>query len=206
MQHGANFIGEAFRRGALGYEAARRATCRNERLPDRYPDIIVQAMSEADVVAAIRVANANGWSVGVRSGGHSWSCNHIRDGGMLLDVSRLNAVAIDRPAMRASVGPGCRGDQVNDLLAQQKLFFPVGHCQGVGLGGYLLQGGFGWHSRAVGPACENVLAIDYVGADGELRHASPSENAICIGRRAARAPDFSASSPAFICSSTRGRK
>ena len=26
-------------------------------------------------------------------------------------------------------------------------------------------------------ACENVLAIDYVGADGELRHASPSENA-----------------------------
>ena len=75
------------------------------------------------------------------------------------------------------VGPGCRGNDVDKLLAAQKLFFPVGHCRGVGLGGFLLQGGFGWHGRALGPACENVLAIDYVGADGELRHASPSENA-----------------------------
>jgi len=190
MLHGANFIGEVSRRSETGYEAARRATCRNERLPDRYPDIIVQATSEADVIAAVRLANANGWSVGVRSGGHSWSCNHVRDGGMLLDVSRLNATAIDRQAMRASVGPGCRGDQVNNLLAAQKLFFPVGHCQGVGLGGYLLQGGFGWHSRAVGPACQNVLAIDYVGADGELRHASPSENADMFWAARGAGPGF----------------
>ena len=96
---------------------------------------------------------------------------------LLLDVSRLNAVTIDPRDMRAMVGPGCRGNQVNNLLAAQKLFFPIGHCEGVGLGGFLLQGGFGWHSRAVGMGCENVLAIDYVGADGELRHASPSENA-----------------------------
>ena len=177
MQQAGNFVGKAFRRGDPGYEAARRATCRNARLPNRYPDIIVQATGEKDVVAAVRLANANGWAVGVRSGGHSWSCNHVRDCGMLLDVSRLNAVTIDRHAMRASVGPGCRGNEVNDLLAAEKLFFPVGHCQGVGLGGYLLQGGFGWHSRVLGPACENVLAIDYVGADGELRRASSSENA-----------------------------
>jgi FAD/FMN-containing dehydrogenase len=177
MQQGASFIGGVFRRNEAGYETARRATCRNQRLPDRYPDIIVQATSEADVISAIQLANANGWTVGIRSGGHSWSCNHVRDGGMLLDVSRLDAVTIDRQAMRATVGPGCRGNQVNDRLAAQKLFFPVGHCEGVGLGGYLLQGGFGWHSRAVGPACQNVLAIDYVGADGELCHASPTENA-----------------------------
>ena len=96
---------------------------------------------------------------------------------MLLDVSGLNEVTVERQAMRATVGPGCRGDAVDALLAREKLFFPVGHCQGVGLGGYLLQGGFGWHSRAIGPACESVLAIDYVGADGELRRASATENA-----------------------------
>ena len=177
MQQPADFIGGVFRRGEESYEAARRATCRNVNLPDRYPDIIIQATSEKDVVAAVRLANANNWAIGVRSGGHSWSCNHVRDGGMLLDVSRLNAVTIDAREMRASVGPGCRGNQVNNLLAAQKLFFPIGHCEGVGLGGFLLQGGFGWHSRAVGVGCENVLAIDYVGADGELRHASPTDNA-----------------------------
>ena len=66
MQQAGNFIGEAFRRGDSGYETARRASCRNARLPDRYPDIIVQATGEKDVVAAIRLANANGWAVGVR--------------------------------------------------------------------------------------------------------------------------------------------
>ena len=177
IRQAADFAGAVFRRGDAGYEAARRASCRNVNLPDRYPDIIVQAADEKDVMAAVRLANANSWAIGVRSGGHSWSCNHVRDGGMLLDVSRLNAVTIDPAQMRATVGPGCRGNQVDKLLAAQKLFFPIGHCEGVGLGGFLLQGGFGWHSRATGMACENVLAIDYVGADGELRHASAGENA-----------------------------
>jgi FAD/FMN-containing dehydrogenase len=96
---------------------------------------------------------------------------------MLLDVSRLNQVTIDKTTMLATAGPGCRSDEFDDLLAEQDLFFPVGHCQGVGLGGYLLQGGFGWNSRAVGMACESVLALDYVDGDGTIRHASPDENA-----------------------------
>jgi len=53
MQQQANFIGKVFRRGDAGYEAARRLTCRNVDLPDRYPDIIVQAANEKDVVAAV---------------------------------------------------------------------------------------------------------------------------------------------------------
>lgn len=165
------------RRGDAGYEAARRAACWNADLPDRFPDIIALAYDVQDVVAAVRMARAGGWIIGVRSGGHSWPCNHVREGGMLLDVSRLDTVAIDPAAMRASVGPGCRGDAVNQALARRKLFFPVGHCQDVALGGYLLQGGYGWHSRTLGNACESVLAIDYVDAEGAVRHASAEENA-----------------------------
>tara|TARA_B110001454_G_scaffold177183_1_gene169572 strand:- start:7983 stop:9317 length:1335 start_codon:yes stop_codon:yes gene_type:complete len=168
---------ECFRRGDVGYEAARRATCRNVHLPDLYPDIIVQAANEEDVIAAVRLANASEWKIGVRSGGHSWSCNHVREGGMLLDVSRLNAVTVDELSMCATAGPGCRGNELDDQLAERQLFFPVGHCHGVGLGGFLLQGGFGWYSRVLGMACESVLAIDYVDANGELRRASPGENA-----------------------------
>ena len=165
-----------FRRGEAGYEPARRAASFNARLPDRFPYIIVQARSEADVVAAIGLAKANDWKVGVRSGGHSWAANHIRDGGMLLDVSRLNAVEVDAAAMRATVGPGCKGHEVDRVLARRRLYFPVGHCEGVGLGGYLLQGGFGWNSRRLGNACANVAGLDYVDADGQRRHASADEN------------------------------
>ena len=71
MQQQANFIGKVFRRGDAGYEAARRLTCRNVNVPDRFPDIIVQAENEKDLMAAVRLANANKWAIGVRSGGHA---------------------------------------------------------------------------------------------------------------------------------------
>lgn len=156
-----------FRRGDAGYEEARCATVWNARVPQRFPDVIVQASTTADVVVAVRYARANGLTVGIRSGGHSWSANHLRDGGLLLDVSRLDVCRVDREAMTAVVGPGKGGSVLAAELEQQGLFFPSGHCRGVRLGGYLLQGGYGWNSRVLGPACESVLALDVVTADGE---------------------------------------
>jgi len=161
-------MGREFRRGEDGYEEARRATVWNARTPDRFPDLIVQAEGEADVVAAVRRAGAEGMRIGVRSGGHSWAGNHVRDGGLLLDVSRVDSLAVDAEAGTAVAGPGCRGDAALAQLAEHDLFFPAGHCPGVALGGYLLQGGFGWNGRVHGPACMSVEAIDVVTAAGEL--------------------------------------
>ena len=77
--------------------------------------------------------------------------------------------------MTASVGPGVRGNELLEQLAAHDLFFPAGHCPGVGLGGYLLQGGYGWNGRVHGPACMSVEAIDVVTADGELVRADARE-------------------------------
>ncbi|MEU6083321.1 FAD-binding oxidoreductase [Streptomyces sp. NPDC047108] len=169
--------GAVFERDAAGYEQARRATVWNARIPDRFPDLIVQAASVSDVQAAVRYAKAHGLRVGVRSGGHSWAANHVRDGGMLIDVSRLDDVEVDREAMTATVGPGKKGHEMCEDLAVHDLFFPAGHCRGVAVGGYLLQGGYGWNSRVLGPACESVIGLDVVTADGDLVHAGPDDNA-----------------------------
>jgi FAD binding domain len=158
----------SFCRGADGYEAARRETVWNRLLPERFPDLIVQACDTDDVVAAIRYARAHGHQVGVRSGGHSWTASHLRDGGVLLDVSRLDHCSIDPDQMIARVGPGKIASVFATQLDSQGLFFPAGHCQGIGLGGYLLQGGYGWNSKVVGPACESVLGLEVVTADGEI--------------------------------------
>src|ERR1700755_3588866 len=97
---------KTFFRGADGYEAARRATVWNGLLPERFPDVIVQAHDTDDVVAALRYARDSGHKVGVRSGGHSWAPSHPRAGGMLLDVSRLDHCIVDPDRMTADVGPG----------------------------------------------------------------------------------------------------
>ncbi len=163
-------------RGAPEYEAARRAAVWNARTPDRHPDVIVHARSEADVVRAVRAAGEAGHTIGVRSGGHSWAGNHLRDGGMLIDLSRMAAVTVDAEGMRATVEPGCPGHVLAATLAEHDRFFPGGHCVGVGVGGYLLQGGYGWNGRLHGPACMSVEAVDVVTAAGEVVRADATQN------------------------------
>jgi hypothetical protein len=77
----------------------------------------------------------------------------------------------------ATVQPGARGRDLNGILAEHDLFFPSGHCPTVGLGGFLVQGGWGWLSRMIGPACMSVVGVDVVTASGELVHATETENA-----------------------------
>ena len=77
----------------------------NGKKPERFPDAIVVARDEADVVAAVRLANAEGWTIGIRSGGHAWSATGVRDGGLLLDLSSLDRCG-DRPGPRRG---RCRG-------------------------------------------------------------------------------------------------
>ncbi len=167
---------QVLRKGQDGYEEVRRATPGNARVPDRFPDVIARASSEADVVEAVRMAAREGLTVAVRSGGHSFAVNSVRDGGMMLDVGPIDEVTVDADSLSATAGAGRRGNELCLQLGSAGLFFPSGHCKGVALGGYLLQGGYGWNSRALGLACESVTAVDVVTADGELVHADAETN------------------------------
>lgn len=169
--------GRHFFRGSDGYEAARRGTVWHRRVPDRYPEVIVQAVSADDIVSAIRYATVNGHKVSVVSGGHSFAASHLRDGAVLLDVSRIDHASIDADKGRAVVGPGKGGSVLMAELEAQGLFFPGGHCRGVCLGGYLLQGGYGWNSRIYGPACESVIGLDVITADGAQIHCDADNHA-----------------------------
>jgi len=177
-------------RSAPGFDAAVLGTSFNARDPGRRPDVVVQANDVFDVVAAVNRARRERLTIGVCSGGHSWAQNHIRDGGLMLDLSRLNTLEIDAKRGVAIVGPGCLGGDLDAALARLNLFFPVAHAYTVGLGGFLLQGGFGWNSRVVGLACESVIGLDVVLADGSLVHASEDENPDLLWAARGAGPGF----------------
>jgi FAD/FMN-containing dehydrogenase len=160
-------LGTVVWRGDPDYEATRRRMVWNQLLPARFPEVIVTVASDQDVVEAVKLARARGLKISVRSGGHSWIGSSLRDGGMLIDLSRLNNVTVDAAARTAAAQPAIMNTEVMAALAPYDLAFPTGHCPSVALGGYLLSGGQGWNQGIWGPACQNVLAIDYVNADGE---------------------------------------
>ena len=182
--------GSVFRRGEPGFEQAVLGSSFSSRDPGRRPDTVVQANDVYEVIAAVRQAERDGSRIGMCSGGHSWAQNHIRDGGLMLDLSRLKAIEIKPDQKIALVGPGCLAGELNLAVVRHGLFFPTAHAWTVGMGGFLLQGGFGWNSPQVGMGCQNVVGIDVVLADGTLVHASETENADLFWSARGAGPGF----------------
>ena len=182
--------GATFRRGDAGFEQAVLGTSFTVRDPGRRPEMVVQANNADEVVSAVRQAARAGMHIGMCSGGHSWAQNHIRDGGLMLDLSRLKSIEVDPTKMTAIIGPGVLAGELNLALVPHKLFFPTAHAWTVGMGGFLLQGGFGWNSRNVGVGCENVIGIDVVLADGTLVHANENDYADLFWAARGAGPGF----------------
>src|SRR6202041_1933182 len=82
------------------------------------------------------------------------------------------------------------GLELAPFLAERGRSFPGGHCASVGLGGYLLQGGQGWDGRARGWACQSVVGLDVVLADGALVRADAAENADLLWAARGAGPGF----------------
>lgn len=164
----------------LNHEAfgsARKALVWNGRIPAHRPGVIVQVASTADIVHTVDFARRNGQKISIRGGGHHWCSPFLGDGGIVIDLSRLNQViTIDQDRKIAQVQPTVPNRDLARLLASHGLAFPVGHCSSVPLSGYLLGGGFGWNTGLWGFACFNVLEIEVVTADGQLITASEHEN------------------------------
>ncbi|KAJ5784613.1 FAD binding domain protein [Penicillium pulvis] len=159
------------------YEEARVGRVFNHRRPSRFPLAVVKAASEEDIVKAVKMAVEMKCRVAVRSGGHSWAAWSVRDNSILIDLGNYKQVEVDPENRVAIATPSMTGRELNSaLIKDHGLMFPGGHCPDVGLGGFLLQGGMGWNCRNWGWACERVLGLDVVTAEGELIHCNSTQN------------------------------
>jgi hypothetical protein len=176
MQH-LSIKGTIIAKNDPGFDQAIRATLFNKLETGRRPELMVIPEQVDDIIQAIRYAQTQGMHISVCSGGHSWSANHLRPGSILINMRQFNQFTVDAESLTATAGPAVGGSELLSRLMRQGLFFPAGHCKGVCIGGYLLQGGFAWNGRKLGLACESVIGLDIVTASGELVHASATENA-----------------------------
>ena len=183
--------GRLVHRGEPGYEQARVGRVFNARRPDRFPAAVLLAADEDDVIAGVRLAAERGWTVSVRSGGHSWAVWSLRDDALLIDLGGMRDMAYEPASGVVSARPAVRGGlELAPFLAERGRAFPGGHCATVGLGGFLLQGGQGWDSRARGWACQSVVGVDVVTADGRLVRADAGQNPDLLWAARGAGPGF----------------
>lgn len=170
-------VDKVYARGASDYEVQRRAAVWQAIKPERYPDLIVRAHNETDIVDTVNYARANKLPISVRCGGHSYVASPLRKSGILLDISGMRDLAIDAPKRQANVQPGVISVQFSARLEPHGLGFPIAHCPTVSLGGYLLGGGMGWNGVNWGQfACFNVNAVDLITASGKRIHANQNSH------------------------------
>src|SRR3954453_13572628 len=89
--------------GAPGYDDARAV---HNGLVDRRPALIVRCHSADDVVAALALARGAGLGVSVRGGGHKVAGRAVADGGVMIDLTEMKAIAVDVERGTATAGGG----------------------------------------------------------------------------------------------------
>jgi FAD/FMN-containing dehydrogenase len=159
--------GPVLRPGAARYPAAARVY--NARFDGARPDAVIEPLDSRDVQAVLRWADRHDVRVTARSGGHSYAGYSTLGEGVVVDLRRLDGIAVDRGARRVSAGAGTHAIALVDALARHGGAVPLGSCPTVGLGGLALGGGYGLAARAWGLTADNVTRITVVTPDGRLR-------------------------------------
>ena len=151
--------------GSPGYNAARRVN--NARYDRVRPAAIVEAASTEDVVRTIAFVRDTDAQFVMRAGGHSMA-GYSTGPGIVLDVSRLNRITVERSGARARVGPGVTLIQLLTQLGNVQRVVPAGTCPTVAINGLTLGGGIGHMSRKYGLTLDLLRSVEMVDADGRL--------------------------------------
>jgi hypothetical protein len=112
----------------------------------------------------------------VKGGGHNVAGNAVNDDGLVIDLSQMRGVHVG-PSTRTVRAQG--GALWGDCDRETQLFglaVPGGVVSTTGIAGLTLHGGVGHVRRKHGLSIDNLLSVDIVTADGQLRRASATEN------------------------------
>jgi len=159
--------------GQDGFDVAR--TVPNAMI-DRRPAVIVRCAGAADVIACVRFAREHDLLVSIRGGGHSIAGKAVCDDGLMIDLSCMKGIHVDPRRRTVRAEPGLTLGEFDHETQAFGLAAPLGMVSKTGIAGLTLGGGFGHLAGKYGLACDNVIAVDVVTADGRLLTANASEN------------------------------
>ncbi|KAJ5498755.1 FAD linked oxidase N-terminal [Penicillium expansum] len=123
----------------------------------KYAGVVVQPIDALDISIALLWAQEYSIDLAVKGGGHSTAGTSSSDGGLVIDLSRMNQVTVDIEQKTITTQGGATWKEVDE----------AGAAHG---------GGYGWLSGEYGLTIDNLLSATVVLADGRIVTASATEN------------------------------
>jgi len=164
--------GALLMQGDMQYSTARKVW---NGMWDRYPALIARCANADDVRHAVSFAAERNLLVSVRGGGHSWPGKSVCDKGLMIDLADMNKVTTDPEKKRAYAQGGALLNALDMAALQHGLITTAGVVSHTGVGGFTLGGGFGRLNRKYGLAIDNLVSVQLVTADGQIRTVSAEQ-------------------------------
>jgi FAD/FMN-containing dehydrogenase len=144
---------------------------------DRHPAAVVRCAGTSDVIGAVKFARDHKLLLCIKGGGHNIAGLAVADGALMLDLSLMRGVWVDKAQQVARAQGGCLLGDVDRETQLHGLATVLGFVSLTGIAGLTLGGGFGFLTRRWGWTSDNVVGMDAVTAEGNLVRASDRENA-----------------------------
>lgn len=157
------------------------------KLIDNIPDAVVQPVSVEEIILVTKLAGDYKCPLIPRGSGTSGFGGALPTrGGIILDLVRLNkVVSIDTNNQTVTVEPGVVWGDLQDYLQARGFALRLypSSAPSASVAGWVAQGGSGYGSYEFGYCGENVVSVDVVLPDGNLKTFSSNElkfvNGLC---------------------------
>ncbi|KAK4074330.1 FAD binding protein [Trichoderma simmonsii] len=143
----------------------------------RQAGVVAVPVAYEEVSKLVKFASDNKIDIAVRCGGHSTGGCSSSEGGLVIDLSGMRNVTVDKDSKLITAQGGALWADVDNAAIEKGLATVGGTVNHTGIGGLTLGGGLGWLTGLYGTVVDNLVAAKVVIADGSLLTASEKENA-----------------------------
>jgi hypothetical protein len=158
---------------APDYESSRLVF---NRAFDQRPALIVRCAGANDVARSLEFAQHLSLPLAVRGGGHRRAGFGVCDGGVVIDLSGMKRVEVDKDKRVARADAGSLVRDLDEATQRFGLATTSGGCPTVGIAGFTLGGGEGILMSKFGAACDNLISARIVTVDGRQLEVSQKSN------------------------------
>ncbi|KAL0089642.1 hypothetical protein F4703DRAFT_1842031 [Phycomyces blakesleeanus] len=157
-------------------EPYQKATKRWTKAAEKQPLAVVMVANAEDVSKTIIMAKSHSVPFTVKCGGHSPGGQSSVDNGIVIDLGLMKQVTVNPDNKTIIAGGGCLSGDIVKAAAEYGLASVVGSSSHVGIGGFLLHGGYGQLAGEYGLGVDNIVGTEVVTASGEIVWASEDSN------------------------------